>query len=581
MGLRNTLRRSVTDDQRLTIEHNGTYFQAETVTQSRTVSVTKTIPETIGGFGTQLSLTAACLNTQTAPEERCTYTPALRTADVDDILNFQQAGTLTIEGEVGEVVTPESLAAIAQPGFQRGANGQAIGLDLFFPNTGTRQADPELAEIDINRTETSDIAEIFTLARRRQIVQMNDQEAALGVTMRGNSVVTGDDSNLLNVLLQAIAEHLPDAIPQVATTNRPANTQVNRNLLLAANNVRIPQRGLTLYHSGISRAASVNEQISEADMPAASFLGIWLGFSPVNTYQISTRSQSEVTGPLRLVATAGAEGRADGDNRLQFISSTNGNEFVADNLRDAYVQIYQDFYETSGQTIEIEHYTEQTDYHPHISFTGNTTAANAAWNYYAGAIIEDTFNLYAGLDFTATDLQGLSYKLGSIFYTQPDRDYYSQLSGSVSQQIPLSPQAVLSLSGGFNYALDRSNQIGDIEVDSRSSAVYVRANAQWNRVSFGASGTIGGIIPKSARNQLRLEASSAIGKAVTLSGFVTPFSNSSSYARYGTSLSWQTGGSRSPILKLGWTNNRYGYGRDAFDRDLSSNEDLFAITLEL
>ncbi|MEO0805432.1 MAG: hypothetical protein AAFY33_03910 [Cyanobacteria bacterium J06643_4] len=579
ISLGNSLQRSVTDDQRLTIEHNGTYFQSETVTQSRTVSVTKTVPIAIDGFSIQLSLTAACLNPQETPEEHCTYTPALRTSEADDILDFRQVGRLQTEGMVGDVVMAESLDAIAQPGFQRGTNGQAIGLDLLFPNTGSRLVESPSTDFTINRTETSSIVPIFTLARRRQIVQLNDQAAALGITMRGNSVVVGDDSNLLNVLLQVAAELLPDVVPQVAATHRPANTQVNRNLLLAANNVRLPQRGLTLYHGGISRAASVSEEALPNEVPAANFWGVWLGFSPVNTYHISTRSQDQVLGTLRLISTTGTEGRADGNDHLQFLSSVNGDEFIADNLSDTYVQIYQSFYETTGQTTEIERYTERTAYHPHIRVTGNTTAADAAFNYYVGAIIHNRFNLYAGLDYTATDSQGMTYELGGIFYTQPDRDYYSQLSGSITQQILLSEQASLSLSGGFNWALDRSNQIGDVEVNSRSSAVYLRANAQLNRLSLGASGTLGGILPNAAQNSLRLESSIAISDALTLSGFMMPFSESSSYARYGTSLNWRMGGG--PVLKLGWRNHRYGYGHDAFGRELSSDEDLLTFTLEL
>ena len=580
VSLANSLQRSVTEDQRLTVEHNGTYFQAEAITQSRTIAVEVTSPEIISGFGIQTSLTGACIENQTISEQRCSYTPALSTAEIDDILDLRQMGLLRIEGEPGEVVTPESLEAIAQPGFQRGANGEVIGLDLLFPNTGTRLSAASSPTVD--RTEIRDIAPMFTLARRRQIVQMNDREAALGVTMRGNTWVAGDDNNLLSVLLQAVSALLPDARPNVEATHQPANTQVNKNLLLAANNARIPQQSLTLYHSGISRAVSPDEQATVEDIAPANFLGVWLGFSPVRTYKIDTQRTSQLLGSTRLIASAGAEGGGDDTNtRLQFSSSRNEILVASENLRDAYIQIYQDFYETDSQTTVTESYTEQTDYKPHVSFTGNKTTANSVLNYYAGAIAANNLNLYAGLDFTGASPQGWSYELGSIFYTQPDRDYYSQLSGRVSKLVPLASNAALSLSSGFNWALDRSNQIGDVEVNSRSSAVYLNANASIARFSFGARGTIGGILPNSTRDSLQLNAAVALRRNLSFSAFITPLASSSSYARYGASLSWQTPGSRGSLLKLNWTNNRYGYGRDAIGRDLSSNEDVFLFGVEL
>ena len=580
ISLNNSIERSVSADRLLTIEHNGTYFQSETVTQSRRISVERETPEVINGFGIQLSLTGACIDDQIITQERCSYTPAISTLEVDDILDFRHMGRLRLEGEVEEVVTQESLDAIAQPGFQRGANGQVIGLDLLFPNTGTRLS--ASASANINRTETRDIAPTLTLARRRQVVQMNDQEATLGVTMRGNTWVEGDDSNWLSALLQVASVLLPDASPDLEATNQPANTQVNKNLLLAANNARIPFQGLTLYHSGTSRAATPDQQTAPENLPSANFAGIWLGLSPIRTYKIETQTIAQPVGPMRLVASSSAEGGGDdNETRLQFVSSVNGREFSAEELRDTYIQIYQDFYETNVQTTRIENYTEQTEYKPHISFTGNTTSASSALNYYAGAIVEDKLNLYVGLDFTAAPRNGLSYKLGSIFYTQPDRDYYSQLSASVSKRMPLASNASLSLSGGFNWALDRSNQIGDIEVNSRSSTVYLNATASMNRFSVGAKGTVGGILPSSTRSSLRLQGSVALARSWSLSGFVMPFSNSDSYTRYGTSLSWRTAGGRGPLLRLDWTNNRYGYGRDAVGRELSSNENSFLFTVEL
>lgn len=582
VSLESRLQRSVTADRKITVEHKGTYFQSETITQSREVAVARRLPQTLSGFGIQLSMTGTCLFQNTTVQERCSYLPSLSTVDSENISDLTEAGRLQIDGEVGEVVTPESLSAIARPGFQRGENGQAVGIDISFPNTGTSPGNQFSNNTTVDRRETSEIAPTFTLARRRQIVQMNDREAALGVTVRGNTWIVGDDNSLLNGLVQAGAALLPDATPRLAGSQNPANAQVNRNLFLAANNIRLPRDSFTLYHGGLGKATSIEAGMRPQDMPPARFSGVWLGLSPVKDYDIINRATSATLGPTRVTRTVGAEGKGGEGANLRLDAFVNGRDFTTENLQDTYIQIYQSIYETDAESINLENYTEKTTYYPHLSFTGNRTSFDNVFNYYAGVIVEDDLNAYAGVDYTAFSTNGLTYNAGGVVYTQPDRDYYSQIKGSISKRFQLSRRATISLASGFNWALDRSDQIGDVEVNSRSSVVYMKAIAQLGKFSLEASGNVGGILPNSARDSVRIQAAVALNKAIALSGFITPLSKSSSYARYGASLSWQVAASsNSPTLNAGWTNNRYGFGTDSFDNDVFTDENLFVLSLQL
>ncbi len=581
LSLDSRLQRSIANDQVVTVEHRGAYLQAETVTRSREVTVTRTLPQTINGFGIQLSFTGACLFPETTTQERCTYTPGLSTVEYSNILDFREAGKLQDDGELGAVLTDESLAAIKQPGFQRGEEGQTIGIDLLFPNTGTRSGNRFSDRVTADRRETYKTVPVFTLARSRQIVQMNDKEAALAITLRGNTWISQDSQIEANALLQAGIVLLPDIVPRITGNEKPANPRVNSNIFLAVNNARLPQGGFTLYHGGISRADSVELDLQPKDLPSAKFRGVWIGLSPVVDYRIGTTANSQSIGSLRSIKTIGAEGNGGSSNNLNFVSLIGEDEFIANNIHDTYVQIYQSLYETDAQTVMVENYEELTAYYPHISFTGNTTAFDNVFNYYAGLIFEEQFNAYAGADYTAFLPNGLTYELGGIVYTQPDRDYYSQLNGKVTKRLRLSENASLALSGGLNWALDRDDQIGDIEISSRSSAVYLKAKADLGRLSLQATGNVGGILPESARNSLRLQTGLKLADSITLSSFVTAFSKSSSYARYGASLAWQLVGRSSPVLSVGWTNNRYSFGTDLLGNALSSSEDSFVVSFKL
>lgn len=74
----------------------------------------------------------------------------------------------------------------------------------------------------------------------RQIVRANDKKAVIGRTIRGFGLLVDDENRLLNSALQLGNFILPDAEPKIEGGINQVNSNINRNLFLAANNTRIP-----------------------------------------------------------------------------------------------------------------------------------------------------------------------------------------------------------------------------------------------------------------------------------------------------------------------------------------------------
>jgi hypothetical protein len=134
---------SLTRNNVYTVDQRGVYLQLSTVRKSREVTTDRIEPQTLLGLREQLSFSATCTLEGSDPNDQCTYTPGLYT-DPNSIDPDLLVPTRIVQtSNVGDVVTPESLAAIQQPGFQRGANGQEIGIDLYFPNAGGTAGKPK------------------------------------------------------------------------------------------------------------------------------------------------------------------------------------------------------------------------------------------------------------------------------------------------------------------------------------------------------------------------------------------------------------------------------------------------------
>ncbi|MEB3282843.1 MAG: hypothetical protein VKK42_28380 [Lyngbya sp.] len=488
---------SLTRNNIYIVDQTGRYFQLRTVPNERVVTTTTTQPQTAIGLELQMTFTGACIFDESASDRQCTFTPGL-VIDRDSIDERFLVPTRVFQtSQVGDTVTPESFAAIQQPGFQRGANGQDIGVDFYFPNIGAFPGNSQSLQTEIEREEDLDNTIAGTGYQVRQVVKANDTEAVLGRTVRGLTVLGADENRLENTVLQAGALLLPDVIPDLEGGANPVNTNINRNLFLAANNTRLPASSFTIYSAGIGRAESLTPEITElSEIPPANYNSIWLGISPVIERNLEPgETFYQPTGAPRTVARGAGEGGAD--TNVQFISAVNGINFSTANLQDYYTQIYLNIFNTDVNLIGESIYREETVYYPHLSLTGNLTNTQEAVRYYAGAIASEEFKAYLGGDYTNNTIGGWIFQAGGIGYLNPDRDYYSQLWATVSKNISLGEDANLILTTDLNYALDRESRIGNVVSDSPASTVEASARLNWKIVSFRLTNSFGDILPNS------------------------------------------------------------------------------------
>jgi hypothetical protein len=568
---------SRTQDNIYTVDQQGQYLQLRTVPHTRTVTTTTITPQTMLGMELQMSLTGACIFPETAGEQ-CSYTPGL-VVDRDRIDPTFLVPTRVVQtSQVGEVVTPESLAAMRAPGFQRGADGQELGIDFYFPNLGALPGNSNSTEPTLERTEILDSTVASSLSSVRQIVSANDTEAVLGRTIRGLTVFADDSNRPINTVFQLGAQALPDVIPSIEGSENPPNTNINRNLFLAANNSRLPVDSFTVYSAGIGRATSLTPDITSLDqVPAAHYNSLWLGFSPVIDRSLNSLTPGyESTGSQRTIASGGAEGGANSD--VSVVSVVNDERFATTDLQDMYAQVYLTLFGQDVNYVSHSEYQEIASYRPHLSFTGNITGSQSLFRYYTGAIAADRLQAYVGADYTRQTLDGWQLQAGGIGYINPDRDYYSQVWGNLNRSIPLGENATLELAAGVTYALDRANYIDNIMSISPASSVAASTWLNVGQVSLGVTNYFGGILPNSYENKLLVDVAVQLHERLRLAAYVAPIEENVSRSRYGASLEWQLADhNSSPTLSLNWANQEYDYGLSASGRDLTIRDDVFTI----
>jgi hypothetical protein len=572
---------SLTRNNVYAVDQTGSYLQFLTVQNSKTVSVRRKEPQTLTGLRIQLSLTGACILPGKNPEQQCTYTPGLFTDNNSINPDFLVPTRIFQPSSVGDFVTPESLAIIRLPGFQSGANGQKIGVDLYFPNAGALPKDPLLNPTTVSRTEDIENTTAATYSRVRQIVKANYRKAVIGRTIHGFTAMPEDKNTLLNSALQLGAQLFPDVEPQLQGSSQAVNTNVNNNLFLAANNTRIPDNSFTVYQAGIGQADSLKSSANKlSDIPAATFNSFWMGLSPITQRSYSTDISYEITGPQKALASSGAEGGLGSDNN--FTSVVNTDTISTSQLQNFYTQIYLSFYNQDANLVTTSKLTEKTSYFPHFGFTGNVTRAQDVLRYYAGTILSDKPKVYLGLDYTKQTQNGWTFAAGGIGYLNPDRDYYSQVQGSISKKIALGKAKNIFLATGFNYAIDRETQIGNTTIISPASSVTVSASTQLGPVTFGVVQYFGGILPNSIRNMLVANLDLKLNDNIRVSAYATPISENADRSLFGVSAQFRLGRQyNSPTLSLSWSNNEYNFGVDSIGRELHTSNNVFTLTFKM
>ncbi|MBE7381741.1 MAG: hypothetical protein F6J95_010070 [Leptolyngbya sp. SIO1E4] len=562
-----------------TLAQRQAVLQVQDVLQERELEISQQDPVTVLGQNIQISLTASCLESR---DDICTYTPGIITdrdsIDPETLLptRFEQTSNF------GDVVTPESLAAIQEPGFQQGANGQLIGVDLYLPNIATLPGNSLSTSTDIDREERFDTIPAVSFAEISQTVQGNANEAALARTIRGPAIVFDTDQPITNVILAAAALLLPEAQPFVPDTEAASNPNINRGLFFAANNTRIPASSLTLYQTGVGRSATPLKPVEDlSELPDASFNAIWLGLSPVTDRSYETESTFELIGDQRVTLFAGGEGGRVASPEV--ISLVNGELFSSRSLDNVYTQNYVTLFEQDAFRADTFRQIDRIRYYPHLSFSGNITGSSDVLRYYAGTIAGENLQAYGGLDYQGQTSDGWFYEAGAIGFINPNYDRYSNLSAGVGKRINFGKGGDnLTLGTSANWALDQDTRLGDIEQIGQGSDITLRARLNLGSFSVGASQLIGDVLPNSQESRTVLDTAVKLGEDFTISGFWSPFDNATSSPRFGVLANVGLNlGDVNPDLVFSWQNTRYEYGEDATGRDLTTTGNAFEVLLRM
>lgn len=579
--LSNQLQQSITRNNVLTVEQRAEYLQLMTVLRKRELTLEQRSPYTMIGQHIQMSLTANCMFQDTDPKRKCNYTPGLVVDETSLDRAFLIPTRVRQTAKVGTMVTPESIAEMEKPGFQRGANGQEVALDVLLINAGAYPGNQQTRSTRIDRQENLSYTPAALYSRVHQVIRANSKEAAIARTIRGNGFVWDHENLALNSGLQLITEALPNVVPLVQGTNEPPNPNLNQNLLFAMNNARLPEGSLTLYHAGIGRAATPQKKVADlSKLPQASYNGVWIGLSPVTERVFSRTLGYELTSDRRILKQGGGEGGINND--VDFISVINTDRYSSNNLEDFYTQVYLTVFEHDADLVSRVQQVDRVRYYPHLSYVGNVTRSDSVLRYYMGAILAESWNAYIGADYSRSTNTGWSYSFGGIGYLNPDYDYYSRLSAQLAKRVRLSDRASFSVGTRAVWAIDQDTRLQDFETTGQGSAIALEARGTFSPFSIAFTRVFGNVLPNSIDGSSVIDMSLQIAPQITLTGFVTLMDQKTSSNRYGAGLQWRLSNqASSPVLIFAWRNTLYDYGLDSFNRSVQVNNDTFSVAFRM
>ena len=579
---------SVSNDRVYRIEYQNGYTQVRSIRQQRNISTTIVTPQTANGQRQQISFVGDCLPslganpTQPKPGQICSYIPGFITDRNSIDPNTLVPTRFTQPSQLGDIVTPETLAAIKAPGFQAGANGQELGIDLYFPKIGTEIGNSQSSTTNADRFESSNSVPMTSTGRFKQVIVSNGRDIAIARTIRGFNYISGDPSNGLISTLQAASEVLPDAEVSLSPGKKGGSVAIDPTLILAANNNRIPDNSFTSYYVGVGRGKTPQGNQNSS----ANYQGVWMGFSPVIDRRISSNSTIQITGFQNITTFAGGEGGVDSSTSIS--AALNQNSFTSGAISNAYVQAYLTRYSQDINGITQTNLRETTNYHPHLSATGNVTTADSIFRYYSGVIFNPnttsssstTNKVYGGLDFTKVENNGFSYNIAAIGYLNPDPEYYSRISTGFSQDIKLgrNPGYSLSLSSNFNYAFDSNSVFDSFNFRSGSSYVNVGAKANLGSVGLGVTYYIPNNMPNPINKLIALNGSWQVRDGIVLAGYYTPENENVTRSPYGVSANFRIGNdASSPTFVLSWSRNETDFGNNPDNSKVSNNDNVYAV----
>ena len=558
------------------------YISLGSLRSNREVSFRQSDPVTASGMRLQQSFTGNCdaFGILAPVDTNCTYTPAIIT-DIEgsDPLSSLPSRIFQV-GNVGELVSPTSRAILAQPGFQNEVeNGQIVGIDFFFPNNlGATAGNTQSDETTITRNENFDSFIVPGFYRINQILTSSSEEIFLSRTIRGFNFIADEENIGFNSLIQAATELIPDAefIPQ--STNLPPSKDINPNLFKASNLARVPNDSLTVYLGGLANS-SIPTELNRS--PNANFHGLWIGLSPVTTYNLEQETFGVATGDLIPIAAGGGEGGVD--DPVNFTSQVNEFILSTEELSDFYVQVYLTFFERDVNRILTSKLTEETNYFPHISFTGNITNQNHLFRYYTGVIpYSDTgAKAYLGTDYAFTS-NGWTLYGDIIGYLNPTRDYYSQAGVGVNKNFDFSSDTSIDFFSNLNYALDRDNNVGRFVLEDLINTVNVGSKLNLDFATLSVQYNLDDILPDSVQSALTISSNVVLSNNLQIGGFYTLESDRSNTPLYGANMQIRLNeGKVKSFFNINWSREQYDFGDDPFDRPLRTDEDEFSLIFRM
>jgi hypothetical protein len=560
---------SVTSDKVVRVATQIETGGIRSLNQQQDINVSVSQPQTLLGFREQISLDANCLN----GVGQCTFLPGIL-IDESVLNNKLQPTGAKITSQYGDTIAPASIAAIRQPGFQGGANGENYGIDLYIPAVGIVEPPPGSPPpvLTGERQEKFNTTVAVNYARLNQNLATNGHESTLGRTIRAVNYVNGvgkayrnDNRNqLVNLLVNALGQVLPEFQPTIAPGETGARIVVNPNLYRAANALRLPDNSLTVYQSGTGYAPSFGSDPNVP--PGASHQALWVGMSPVIEREYLQDYRYITLREPRVVASGGGEGGG-----VPVDVNLNGFGFNSGGLQNAYGQGYVTVFNRDVSRVDTDTIRQRTDYYPHISFTGANLTENSLWRYYTGAIVNAGFQpkttsnikAYIGTDYAIVNPQGLSYSIGGIGYLNPDPEYASQLFAGATQAIPLgtNPQNKLVIGVNTLYVVDGTVTIRSLPI--RTTQSFVSAGLAFNLgdVSIGGTQFFGNLLPESTDNKTVFNLNWRVTDRLKIGGFVSVFDRNISTNPIGVSLSYDLDSSSASSIYLGWNSAQIDFRR--------------------
>src|SRR6056297_574881 len=573
----------------------GWYVGLRAVDETRTVEWRRRVPVELIGFDLDVSVTGGCLVPGIPSGDLCTFTPGITVQEDDIDPETLVPSRFRFDSDFGDRISPETHQALKDsPGFVRGAPDldERVGISLQVPNAGQVLDESRRGLSDIDRKERAVRRPIVTVSRVEQTLRSTDTHASLDHTTRGLVLLKRDEWDAYSAGAQIAAWLLPGMNGDLPLGDGGLpEGNISNNLFLAANNLRLPRDGFTMFRTGSGRVTHPETAPRNPDeTPAVFYNSVWLGASPVRSVSRSMTRSLRATGDRNIVESRFRQGGI-GDPLEDITGRITIVDEIANEINALELQNIDDVFFQTGIGISrqdavqefVERQRSSFEYVPHLSFTGNRTDGRSVLRYYGGVLDPSDPNFYIGADGTYQFDNGVRVSGSMVYYTEPDFDYYNNVELSIARSFNTGSLGAVTLGVAGELQFDRPSLIpGTTDVGSVGDRVelFGQYQADWGRVS-------GRVQTRDGRNSgrqssLTLGATFPVFERAQMSVQVTPLSDEDAYVlgRVGLNLplTRENGG---PVLRAQYARLNYELGSDAFGQKQDTTEDTMSMVLQL